>query len=88
MGDTLCGSVEGVAGVYRISCNNAVGSVVKVTQEGQYLTLCEVEGLGAVSGNLKIFHATVCSVKVKSLILISDNVVDSMSLAQRSIIIL
>ena len=48
MGDTLCGAIEWVATklVYRIGCDGAAGSTVKVTQNGQYLTLCEVQVLG------------------------------------------
>ena len=44
----ICGAVEYEAGkdVYVVDCGDQVGSVVKITQEGQYLTLCEVEVLG------------------------------------------
>ena len=45
----LCGSVSYVAGqpVYVVDCGSPLtGQVVKVTQNGQYLTLCEVEILG------------------------------------------
>ena len=44
----LCGTVEYVAGktVYVVECADQTGSVVKVTQQNNYLTLCEVEVLG------------------------------------------
>ena len=43
-----CGSVtykEGVS-VYSVDCGGVQGSVVKITQENNYLTLCEVQVLG------------------------------------------
>ena len=46
--DEECGSVtftEGVS-VYSVDCNGVQGSVVKITQEKNYLTLCEVQVLG------------------------------------------
>merc|ERR1712176_1444872 len=49
--DMLCGTVEYVAGknVYVVECADQTGSVVKVTQQNNYLTLCEVEVLGKVA---------------------------------------
>ena len=46
--DNLCGSVEYEAekNVYVVDCADRVGSVVKITQENNFLTLCEVEVLG------------------------------------------
>ena len=48
--DVLCGTVVYSAGqfVYPIKCSK-VGSVVKITLGGSYLTLCEVEVLGKLS---------------------------------------
>ena len=48
----LCGAVEWVAtkSVYRIDCNGLSGSKIRITQEGQYLTLCEVQVLGELRG--------------------------------------
>ena len=47
----LCGAVKYEAGkdVYVVDCGDQVGSVVKITQEGKHLTLCEVEVLGQFS---------------------------------------
>ena len=42
----MCGVVEGVSSVYTIGCDNVEGSSVTITQDGQYLTLCEVKVLG------------------------------------------
>ena len=48
MGNTLCGEVKWLHGktVYRVKCYEASGSMVKVTQDDEYLALCEVEVLG------------------------------------------
>ena len=48
VGNELCGAVEYVAGqsVYKIDCGGKVGSAIKIAQDGQYLTLCEVQVLG------------------------------------------
>ena len=46
--DNLCGSVEYEAGtnVYVVDCADQEGSDVKITQENNFLTLCEVEVYG------------------------------------------
>ena len=48
MNNKLCGAVEYEAGrnVYVVDCADQVGSVIKITQEDNHLTLCEVEVLG------------------------------------------
>ena len=48
VGETLCGSVEWAAGksVFQVNCDGASGTKVRITQDGQYLTLCEVQVLG------------------------------------------
>ena len=48
MGNTLCGEVKWLHGktVYRVRCYGASGSMVKVTQDDEYLAFCEVEVLG------------------------------------------
>ena len=48
MGSTLCGEVkwEAEKSVYRVNCHGATGNMVKVTQDDEYLVLCEVEVLG------------------------------------------
>jgi len=48
VGDVECGEVAYVANVskYRVQCNGAVGSDVKITLNDEYLTLCEVEVFG------------------------------------------
>ena len=44
----FCGEVVYTAGAdkFTVECNNAVGSVVKLVQNDNYLTLCEVEVFG------------------------------------------
>ena len=32
--------------MYKIDCGGKVGSAIKIAQDGQYLTLCEVQVLG------------------------------------------
>ncbi|KAL5249183.1 hypothetical protein ACHWQZ_G018138 [Mnemiopsis leidyi] len=46
-----CGEVVYVAGknVYEVDCADQVGSIIKITQENNHLTLCEVEVLARVS---------------------------------------
>ena len=48
VGETLCGAVEWAAGktVFQVNCDGASGSKVRITQDGQFLTLCEVQVLG------------------------------------------
>ena len=48
MEDRLCGTVEYVAGrsVFVVDCADLIGREVRVTQDHNYLTLCEVEVLG------------------------------------------
>ena len=48
VGTTLCGDVKWEAdkSVYRVKCHGATGNMVKVTQDDEYLVLCEVEVLG------------------------------------------
>ena len=43
-----CGAVVYQAGMakFTVQCNNAVGSVVKLVQNDNYLSLCEVEVYG------------------------------------------
>ena len=50
MNNQECGSVtytEGVS-VYSVDCGGVQGSVIKITQENNYLTLCEVQVLGEI----------------------------------------
>eukprot|EP00116_Pleurobrachia_bachei_P000230 sb/3460492/ len=54
VGKTLCGSVTYVNGqsVYVVDCGSPiVGEIVKVSLDGDYLTLCEVEILGSETVN-------------------------------------
>ena len=37
---------EAEKSVYRVNCHGATGNMVKVTQDDEYLVLCEVEVLG------------------------------------------
>ena len=47
----FCGAVVYTAGIakFTVQCNNAVGSVVKLVHNENYLTLCEVEVYGSDS---------------------------------------
>ena len=51
VGDVYCGEIHYKAGViiYEVECGNTVGRSVKIVQNDQYLTLCEVEVKGAPS---------------------------------------
>lgn len=48
VGDHQCGVITYKAGqdVYTITCENTVGNVIKVVQNNNYLTLCEVKAFG------------------------------------------
>jgi len=52
VGDVECGKVKYVEGVseYKVECDGAVGSEVKIVQKNNYLTLCEVEVYGIDAG--------------------------------------
>ena len=54
VGDDLCGEVVYVPGqsVYVIYCGGLVGDSVRVEQDNNYLTLCEVQVYGGRSQNL------------------------------------
>ena len=54
VGDKLCGAVTYVSGqsVFVVDCGSPiVGEIVKVSLNGDYLTLCEVEILGVDSSD-------------------------------------
>jgi len=59
VGDSLCGEIKYEAGkvAYEVQCENAVGGTVKVVQNDNVLTLCEVEVFGADSECYKIEKA-------------------------------
>jgi len=49
--DTLCGAISYEVGkvVYEVDCGGAVGNNIIVRQNGEYLTLCEVQAIGVSS---------------------------------------
>jgi len=50
---TYCGAITYETGkvVYEVDCGGAIGDYIKVTQNGDYLTLCEVQAIGVSSPN-------------------------------------
>ena len=52
VGGHLCGVIKyknAHTHSYTVACNNAVGNVIKVIQDHNYLTLCEVQAFGVAS---------------------------------------
>ena len=58
VGDVFCGEVKYEVDtiIYEIDCGNAVGGNVKVVQNNQPLTLCEVQVVGAPSDEIPLVN--------------------------------
>ena len=58
VGDVFCGQVVYEAGkdIYEVECGDAVGKAVKVVQNNQYLTLCEVQVIGVPSDDTPLVN--------------------------------
>ena len=58
MGDVFCGQIAYKSGKskYTINCEGAVGKSVKIIQNDNILTLCEVQAFGEPSDDLPLFN--------------------------------
>ena len=67
VGESLCGEVKYEVGkvAYEVQCGNAVGHTIKVVQNDNFLTLCEVEAFcSPTSSKFNIFVETISSICV------------------------
>ena len=58
VGNVFCGEVKYQAGqvIHKVYCGDAVGRTVKVVQNDEYLTLCEVQVFGAPSSDTPLVN--------------------------------
>ena len=58
VGHVFCGEVKYQAGqvIYEVYCGDTVGGTVKVVQNDEYLTLCEVQVFGAPSSDIPLVN--------------------------------